>query len=167
MKLRWAGEGVGSGGHQPGREDICLSTSVPCVPVLSPLPPTPQNSASVKFSVLASKGGKQRLRRGARGLRVSIFWLVCRTANKKVIYSQATARSEVSRPTPGRGGPPSWSEGLLACICVFGGASAQEDCRELTGCFVSLGGVPTDLFVPGVTLVLCACFTQVLPDSGP
>lgn len=98
---------------------------------------------------------------------MSIFWLVCRTANKKVIYSQAAARSEVSLPALGRGGPPSWSEGLLACICVFVGASAQEDYRELTGCFVSLGGVPTDLVVPGVMLVLCACLTQVLPDSGP
>ena len=36
-----------------------------------------------------------------RVLSVSIFWLVFRTSNKKVIYSQPSARSDVSMPALG------------------------------------------------------------------
>lgn len=57
----------------------------------------------MKFSVLALNVSKQRLRTETRGLSVSIFWLVYRTSSKKVIYSQPTARSEVSMPPLGQG----------------------------------------------------------------
>lgn len=79
LKLRCSpGEGVGGEGNEPGREKtsgfLALSTMVLCLSFLpAPKPPYRELCASVKFSVPASKVNKQRLRRGTRGLSVSIF----------------------------------------------------------------------------------------------
>uniref|UniRef100_G3QCY1 Junctional adhesion molecule A n=1 Tax=Gorilla gorilla gorilla TaxID=9595 RepID=G3QCY1_GORGO len=50
------------------------------------------------------------------------------TSSKKVIYSQPSARSEVSMPPLGRGGPPGAGvRRFLAHVYVFWGLSAKED----------------------------------------
>ncbi|XP_057584640.1 junctional adhesion molecule A isoform X1 [Hippopotamus amphibius kiboko] len=55
------------------------------------------------------------------------------TSSKKVIYSQPTARSEVSMPALGWGEPPGWSEGFPACVCIQGIIIYRRlYCRELT-----------------------------------
>lgn len=59
---------------------------------------------------------------------MSVFWLVHRTSSKKVIYSQPSARSEVSMPALGRGGlPGAGVRRFLAHVYVFWGLSAKED----------------------------------------
>ena len=82
------------------------STAVLCLSFLPPPKPAYQElHVSMKFSVLTSNVNERRLRRGMAGARrvlsVSIFWLVFRTSNKKVIYSQPSARSDVSMPALG------------------------------------------------------------------
>lgn len=74
------------------RPPACGGTSdFPPLPLCSFFPP-PTPSWRAPFPPL-----KQRSE-GTRGLSVSTLWLLCRTANKKVIYSQPAARSEVSTP---------------------------------------------------------------------
>ena len=62
-------------------------------------------------------------------LSVSIFWLVFRTSNKKVIYSQPNARSDVSMPALGWGGPPGGGWGFPAHVHMYSGdyLAARED----------------------------------------
>lgn len=98
------------------------STAVLCLSFLPPpKPPYRELRAPVKFSVLASNVSERRLRRGTGGLSVSIFSLVFRTSSKKVIYSQPSARSEVSMPALGWGGPPGWRRGFPAHVHMHSG----------------------------------------------
>ena len=72
----------------------------------------------MQFSVLASNVSERRLRRGAGT--ECLYLLPClRTSSKKVIYSQPSARSEVSIPALGGEGPLAGVGGfqpVFACI---------------------------------------------------